>query len=113
MPELPEGSPSGTRASSATMPARSPLVTHIFVPLMTNSSPSRTARQRRAPASEPLSGSDSEKQPRSLPVAIWGRDRSCWASVPKRSMSLAQMRWLLTMPASDIHPRESSSITRA
>ena len=113
MPELPDGSPSGTRASSATMPARSPLVTHIFVPLMTNSSPSRTARQRSAPASEPLSGSDSEKQPRSLPVAIPGSDRSRCSSVPNRSISLAQMRWLLTIPASDIHPRESSSITRA
>ena len=36
--------PSSVRAASATIPARSPLVTHIFVPLITYSSPSRVAR---------------------------------------------------------------------
>ena len=40
--------PSGVLAASATTPARSPLVTHIFVPSMMYSSPSGVALQRSA-----------------------------------------------------------------
>ena len=64
---------SGVRASSMTSDARTPLVTHILVPLMTHSSPSGTARQRSAPASLPESGSDSEKAARNEPSTMRGR----------------------------------------
>ena len=68
--------PSGVLAARATMAARSPLVTHIFVPLMTYSSPSGAALQRIAWVSLPASGSDSENAPRISPVAMRGRMRS-------------------------------------
>ena len=59
--------PSSVRAASATMPARSPFVTHIFVPVITYSSPSRTARHEMLRVSLPASDSDSDRQPRSSP----------------------------------------------
>ena len=54
-------------------PARAPLVTHIFWPLMTSSSPSRRAVVRIARTSEPASGSVIMKQQRSSPAASFGR----------------------------------------
>ena len=59
--------------SSAMSPARAPLVTHIFCPLMTSSSPSRRAVVRIARTSEPASGSVIMKQQRRSPAAIVGR----------------------------------------
>ena len=53
-------------ASSMTMPARSPFVTHIFCPSMTHSSPSRRARVRIACTSEPACGSVIEYAARSV-----------------------------------------------
>jgi hypothetical protein len=55
--------PSGVRAASATTPARTPFVTHIFVPSTTYSSPSGVARQRSAWVSLPASGSESDRHP--------------------------------------------------
>ena len=57
------------------MPARSPLVTHILVPLMTYSSPSGVALHRRARVSLPASGSLSDRDPRSSPVTMRGGSR--------------------------------------
>ena len=45
--------PASVRAASATIAARSPLVTHIFVPSITYSSPSRAARHARLRVSLP------------------------------------------------------------
>ena len=59
--------PSSVRTASATMPARSPFVTHIFVPVTTYSSPSSTARHARLRVSLPASASESDRQPRSSP----------------------------------------------
>ena len=59
--------PSSVRAARATMPARSPLVTHVFVPLITYSSPSRRARHEMLRVSLPASGSESDRQPRGAP----------------------------------------------
>ena len=68
------GSASGSvTASSMTAPARSPFVAHIFRPVITNSSPSRTARVEIAWTSEPACGSVIEYAKRSSPVAIRGR----------------------------------------
>ena len=76
--------PSGVLAASATSSARSPLVTHIFVPLTMYSSPSGTALQRMACVSLPASGSLSENAARRSPVAIFGSHRACCSSVPNR-----------------------------
>ena len=59
--------------SSAIRPARAPLVTHIFWPLTTSSSPSRRAVVRIARTSEPASGSVIMKQHTSSPAASCGR----------------------------------------
>ena len=71
---------------------------------MTYSSPSGVARQRNDRVSLPASGSDSEKAPRSSPVAILGSQRSRWSTVPERAMRVAAMKWVLRTPVSDIHP---------
>ncbi len=103
--------PSSVRAASATIPARSPFVTHIFVPVMTYSSPSRTARHAMLRVSLPASDSDSERQPRSSPVASRGSQRSCCSGVPFRMMTLAAIVCVFTIPDSDIQPAASSSTT--
>ena len=105
--------PSGVLAARATMPDRSPLVTHILVPSITYSSPSGVALQRRALVSLPASGSDSDRAPRTSPLAISGSHRRCCSSVPWRPMSVAAMMWVLRTPVSDIHPAASSSTMRA
>ena len=65
--------PSSVRQSTATRLDVPPLVSHIFWPLITKSSPSRTALVRIAATSEPRSGSDMENAPRTSPAAILGR----------------------------------------
>ena len=68
------GSASGSvTARSMIAPARSPFVAHIFWPVITNSSPSRTARVRIDWTSDPACGSVIEYANRSSPVAIRGR----------------------------------------
>ena len=96
--------PSSVRAASATMLARSPLVTHAFVPLMTYSSPSRAARQDKLRVSLPASGSDSDRQPRRSPVAMVGSQRRCCSSLPCVMISVAAMVCVFTMPVRLIHP---------
>ena len=96
--------PSSVRAASATMPARSPLVTHAFVPLMTYSSPSRVARQDMLRVSLPASGSESERPPRRSPVAMVGSQRRCCSSFPCVMISVAAMVCVLTMPVRLIQP---------
>src|SRR6266540_162671 len=60
------GSASGSVLhSSTTRPARSPFVTHIFVPVTTYSSLSRTARHWMDCTSDPAPGSDIESAARS------------------------------------------------
>ena len=96
--------PSSVRAASATMPARSPLVTHALVPLTTYSSPSRTALQEMLRVSLPASGSDSDSAPRRSPAAIDGSQRACCSSVPWCMISVAHIVWVLMMPVRLIHP---------
>ena len=61
--------------------------------------------------SVPASGSDNDSAPRCSPVARRGSQRRFCASVPKRRMFVAHIVWVLTMPESDIHPYDSSSMT--
>jgi hypothetical protein len=69
--------PSSVRARSATRLDVAPLVSHIFWPVITYSSPfslfSSRAAVRIAATSEPRSGSDMESALRISPVAIRGR----------------------------------------
>ena len=107
------GSAAGSVFTSvATTPERRPFVTHIFWPLMSQSSPSRTAVERIACTSEPQWGSVIEKAPRTSPVAICGSRRSRCSSVPLCSSIDEQMKCVLMMPETDIQPREISSIAR-
>ena len=55
------------------IPERQPFVTHIFWPVTTKSSPSRTATVRIAWTSEPACGSVIEKAERISPAASLGR----------------------------------------
>ena len=64
------------RAHTIATSATEPLVIHIFVPVRTQSSPSRTAVVRIDPGSEPASGSVRPKQPISSPAAMPGSH--CW-----------------------------------
>ncbi len=91
---------------------RTPLVTHIFVPFTTHSSPSRSARQRSAPVSLPASGSDREKAARNDPSHMRGRNRCFCSSVPNRAIIVAPILWVLRIPARDMKPRDNSSIIR-
>ena len=77
------GSASGSDlASRKTSPERSPFVTHIFWPLISQSPPSFLARVEMAWTSEPSPGSESENAARISPVAICGRYFSFCSSVP-------------------------------
>ena len=81
-----------------------PLVIHIFDPLMTQSSPSRLARVRMPPGSEPKSGSVSPKHPSASPAAIRGSHSCFCSSLPKW--------WIAVMasePCTDIRLRRPES----
>jgi hypothetical protein len=96
--------PSGVRAASATIEARSPLVTHILVPSMTYSSPSGWALQRRAAVSLPASGSLRESAPLRVPAAMSGRSLAFMSSVPWSLMRVAAIMWVLSTPVRLIQP---------
>jgi hypothetical protein len=70
-PRMPLGS-SEVWAQTMATSATEPLVIHILVPLITQSSPSRRARVRMPAGLEPKSGSVRPKQPISSPAAIPG-----------------------------------------
>ena len=63
----------GRAAQTMATSARPPLVIHIFVPLRTQSSPSRRARVRMRAGSLPESGSVRPKQPMASPAAMAGQ----------------------------------------
>ncbi len=108
MPVCAGSAPGSVLASTITMPERQPFVTHIFWPLRTYSSPSRTAVVRIACTSEPACGSVIENEERITPVASLGRKRSRCSSVPCRRIIVAAMNEPFTIPDSVTHPRESS-----
>jgi hypothetical protein len=107
-----EAAGSVTARTANVLPSR-PLVTNIFVPLSTYSSPRRRASVRIACTSDPAWGSVRHRPPRASPRARRGRNRRRCSSVPWWSTISAAIVWLLITPASDIQPRQSSSITRA
>ena len=74
--------PSSVCAQTTLMSETLPFVIHIFVPEMTQSSPSRRANVRMRPGSLPASGSDRPKQPIASPAAIRGSHSSFCSSEP-------------------------------
>ena len=108
MPVWRGDAPGSVTASSITSPARRPFVTHIFCPLITNSSPSRTARVRIACTSEPACGSVIENAERTSPRAICGSSSSFCSGVPNVLIMNEAMKCVLITPDSEIQPRESS-----
>ena len=113
MPRCRGCAPLSVTASSAKVLPSRPLVTNIFVPVMRYSSPRRTARVLIACTSEPAWGSVRQSPPRASPAAKRGRKWRRCSSVPCWSTISAAIVWLLITPASDIQPRQISSITRA
>ena len=67
-----------TRATSAFLP----VVMNCFVPESTYPSPSRRARASRAPASEPLLGSERQNAESIWPCAMGRRNSSFCSAVP-------------------------------
>lgn len=80
-------------AKSTTTLASPPFVTKFLVPLITHPSAVSVAMQRAAPASLPLPGSVSEKQPIHSPVESFGRYFCFCASVPKFKMGSTHSEW--------------------
>ena len=81
------------------MPARSPLVTHVLVPLITYSSPSRVGLARDVAgvaAGVGLGQRQARRAARRSPSA--GSQRCFCSSVPWCMISVAHIVWVLTMP---------------
>ena len=76
--------PSSVAAQTTATSATEPFVIHILLPCRIQSSPSRRARVRIAPGSEPASGSVRPKQPIALPSAIRGSHSCFCSSEPQR-----------------------------
>ncbi|MCY1465920.1 hypothetical protein D9M71_841250 [compost metagenome] len=70
-------------ATTTMMSLLVPLEMKVLAPLMTYSSPSRTARVLTACRSEPVSGSVMATAAMASPLAIFGSHSSFCASVPK------------------------------
>jgi hypothetical protein len=83
----PRISPSSVRAHTIATSAIEPFVIHIFDPERIQSAPSRRARVRMEPGSEPASDSVRPKQPIASPACIAGSQRSFCSSDPQRQMA--------------------------
>ncbi len=97
--------PSSVWAQTTATSATEPLVIHILRPSRIQSLPSRRARVRMEPGSEPWSGSVSPKQPMASPAAIRGSHRCFCSSLPCLQIAyIASEPWTETrerMPESD------------
>ena len=81
----------------------------FFVPLITHSSPSRTARVRIAAGSEPASGSDRQNAGDHSPDAQRGRNRSFSSGDPKRWIGSVPSSWIIRISAHAADACASSS----
>ena len=82
----------------------------FLVPVITHSSPSRTAFVIIPPGSEPASGSDSAKAGDHSPLAQRGRKRCLSSSVPKSWIGSVPSSWIIRISALEAHARATSSI---
>ena len=81
----------------------------FFWPLMTHSSPSRTAVVRIDAGSEPASGSDSANAGDHSPLAQRGRKRCFCSSVPNSAIGSVPSSWTMRISADDAHAFAISS----
>ena len=95
---------SSVRAQTMATSATVPLVIHILVPVSTQSEPSRTARVRMPPGSEPKSGSVSPKHPIASPAAIRGSQASFCSSEP-----CFQIAYIASEPCTETTERRPES----
>ena len=79
---VPDSSAGRVRAKTRNSPATGALVMNRFGPLMTQSSPSRTARVRSPAGFEPAPGSVSANDATTSPEAIRSSQAAFCASVP-------------------------------
>ena len=101
--------PSSVRAQTTATSASEPFVIHIFVPLSTQSSPSRRALVRIDAGSEPASGSVRPKHPIASPAAIFGSHSCFCSSEPKRQIAnIASDPWTETNERRPESPASSS-----
>ena len=100
--------PSSVCAQTTATSAIEPLVIHILRPSRTQSAPSpapsRRARVRIEPGSEPASGSVSPKQPTFSPAAMPGSHSCFCSSEPK-----AQIAYIASDPCTDTSERMPES----
>ena len=89
-----------TTATSATLP----LVIHSLVPVTSQSEPSRRARVRMPPGSEPKSGSVRPKHPMASPAAMRGSHSFFCSSLPQR-----QIANIARLPCTDTSERMPES----
>ena len=80
-----------------------------FWPLITHSSPSRTAVVRIAAGSEPASGSESAKAGDHSPLAHLGRKRSFSSSEPNSWIGSVPSSWIIRIRALEAHALAISS----
>ena len=81
----------------------------FLVPSITQSSPSRTARVRIPPGSEPASGSESANAGVHSPEAHRGRNRCFSSSEPKSLIGSVPSSWIIRIRALDAHALATSS----
>ncbi len=102
------------RAATTTMSAEPPLVMKVFEPLMTQSSPSRTAVVRSAARSEPPDGSVMPIAVSSSPVQKRGSHRSFCSSLVRWTRYGATMSlWMPTQLGRAMLTFASSSVSTA
>src|SRR6478735_10966786 len=84
-------------------------VHQYLLPVISQESPSRTARHATLATSEPTPGSEMEPQPIISPLAIFGKysSLSCWLSDIDTAMALP----CAMIEPTDIQPRVNSSAT--
>ena len=105
--------PSSVFAHTTATSEMPPLVIHIFVPLRTQSSPSRLAVVRMFAGSEPKSGSVRPKQPIALPAAMGGSHCCFCSSLPYFQIAyMASDPWTLTRLRTPESPASSSRHAR-
>ena len=86
-------------------------VHQYLLPVMSQSSPSRTARQEMLATSDPAFGSDSENAPRNSPRAMRGRYSAFFSGARPFSAPIRPLPRAIRLPTL-IQPRESCSATR-
>jgi hypothetical protein len=81
----------------------------FLVPSITHSLPSRTARVRIPPGSEPASGSERANAGESSPLAHRGKNRCLSSSEPNSLIGSVPSSWIIRISADEAHAFATSS----